>query len=151
MLVYSLCLGEESPLLHQQAVSIYRDLRGGRQRLSLCSPRDDNFWEFHLSLALQVRYSLIMGKQGKAKPCNPLTSHLLGYFLARAGSCSWVGNKAIFPLISPPSRSLPPRLVASVLICHFTSAARLPREHSYMKEEENPHGMLFSCSQTEPL
>lgn len=142
---------EESPLLHRQAVSIYRDLRGGRQRLSLCLPRDDNFWEFHLSLALQVHYSLIMGKQGKAKACDPLTSHLLGYFLAKAGSCSWVGNKDIFPLILPLSHSLQPQLVASVLICHFTSTASLPREYSYMKEKENPHGMLFSYSQTEPL
>lgn len=50
MLVYSLCLEEESPFLHPQSISIY--LWGERQKLSLCLPWDDNFWEFHLSLAL---------------------------------------------------------------------------------------------------
>jgi len=72
-------------------------------------------------------------------------------FLARAGSCSWVGNKDIFPLIFPLSHSLQPQLVASVLSCHFTSTASLPWEYSYMKEKENPHGTSFSYSQTESL
>lgn len=40
------------------------DRRGRTRTLSLCSPQDENVWEFHLSLAPQSHYSLIMGKQG---------------------------------------------------------------------------------------
>lgn len=141
--------GKPSP---SRKSSFYRNLRGGRQRLSLCLLIDDNFWEFHLSLALQClpykfTIHLLWGSKAKQRHA----SHLLGYFLTRAGSCSWVGNKVIFPLISPLSHSLQPQLAAAVLICRFTSTASLPPGYSYMKEKENPHGTLFSQSQTGPL
>lgn len=67
---------------------------------------------------------------GEARPSLPLP----GYFLARAGSCSWVGNRDISLLISPL----------------FSSSTSLPGEYSYMKEKENPLGMFFPSSQPEP-